>query len=218
MNEKILRLFIFTGAAALHVLVIFFLVFNYDHYVEEAKIDPGVMRLFDIDELPPVERNMPPPPPPPPSRQESDIPQVEEIAETMIETDIPPEHEVVAAGTLVTPVEVYEYAEEADVYLRAHELTTRPMSASDEAAIIAALQYPRIALNSGIEGVVYLEIFVDRTGVIQNVVITREVPPGRGFGEAAVRAFSGKVVTPATANGFAVSSRINYPVRFRIRQ
>jgi len=194
MNEKILRLTVFIVAAALHLIVLFFLAFNMQRSIQIEDENARIMKLTDIDELPP----------PPP---EPEIPQVEEIAEEMIETDIPPIQEVVAAGSIIT--------RDDEEYLPMHQLTTTPQFDTDD--IIASLVYPPIALRSGIEGRVTLELFVDRTGVVQRVIILREDPEGRGFGESAIRAFTGRKGIPATANGEPVSSRYRYPVTFRLR-
>jgi protein TonB len=161
------------------------------------------MKLTDLAEIPP---------PPPPHPEKEEVPQVEAIAETMIETDIPPVQTIVAAGTIITPSIV---AEPADDYLPML-LVSEPVK-FDEREIAAALIYPPIALRSGIEGRVILELFVDRNGVVQQVRILQETPPDRGFGEAAVRAFSGRKGTPAIANGKTVSMRYRYPVTFRIK-
>jgi TonB family protein len=83
--------------------------------------------------------------------------------------------------------------------------------------IMTDLVYPPIALRSGIEGRVILELFVDKEGNIEQVLILQESPPERGFGEAAVKIFIGKKVKPARANGEAVSTRFRYPVSFRIK-
>jgi len=84
--------------------------------------------------------------------------------------------------------------------------------------IYVDLVYPAIALRSGIEGRVILELFVDEEGNIRRVLILREDPPNRGFGEAAVKAFVGRKVEPAkNANGEAVSARYRYPVTFKIK-
>jgi len=198
MNEKVLRLTVFIIAAALHLFVLFFLVFNMQKSIQVESEDARVMKLTDLDELPP---------PPPPK---TEIPQVEEIAETMIETDTPPIQEVVAAGTIITP-----QGEPEEVYLQMHQVSTHPQF--DLRAIESSLIYPPIALRSGIEGRVILELFVDRTGTIQRIEILREEPEGRGFGEAAVRVFTGIKGIPATANGEPVSARYRYPVRFSIR-
>jgi protein TonB len=79
------------------------------------------------------------------------------------------------------------------------------------------LVYPPIALRSGIEGRVILELFVDRTGAVQKIVILQENPLDRGFGEAAVRAFTDRKGVPAYANGEPVSARYRYPVTFKLK-
>jgi len=196
MNEKILRLTVFIVAAALHLFVIFLFAFEMQRSAQVEDENARIMKLTDIDELPP-------PPPPKP-----DIPQVEAIAEEMIETDTPPVQEVVAAGTIISEPQ-------QEVYLPMHQVSSQPRF--DLAAIESSLIYPPIALRSGIEGRVFLELFVDRTGAVQRVIILREDPEGRGFGEAAVRAFTGKRGTPATANGEPVSCRYRYPVSFRLK-
>jgi len=201
MNDKFLRFTVFIIAAVLHLVVILFLVFDTQRAAQTENENARVMKLTDLDELPP--------PPPPPERQE--IPQVEEIAETMIETDTPPVQEIVAAGTIITP----QTEPEEEVYLLAHQVSTTPKF--DDEKIMAALVYPSIALRSGIEGRVFLDLFVDRTGTIQSITIMLEDPKDRGFGEAAVRAFTGIKGIPATANGEPVSCRYRYPVTFRIR-
>ena len=197
-NEKLLRPLIFIFAAVLHLLVILFFVFDMERSVQEEPENARVMKLTDLDEEPP---------PPPP---EPEIPQVEAIAETMIETDIPPVQNVVAAGTLITST-----APPQDDYLPMHRLSSPPQF--DANAIAADLVYPPIALRSGIEGRVILELFVDRTGTVQRIMILREEPEDRGFGEAAVRAFTGRKGNPAIANDEPVSARYRYPVSFRIK-
>ncbi|MCL2805639.1 MAG: energy transducer TonB [Treponema sp.] len=196
MNEKLVRIIILLITAALHIVVIFFIVFETQTFLHEASENARVMKLVDLEELPP----------PPPA--EPEIPKVEEIAEVMIETDVAPIQEVVAAGSIVS-------SNEAEEFLPAHLVSTTPQL--DEEAIIADMLYPPIALRSGIEGRVILELFVDRSGTVQRVTIIREVPEGRGFGEAASRAFMGRKGFPATANGVPVSCRYRYPVSFTIK-
>jgi len=197
MNEKKIRLLIFVITAALHIFILFFLVFDVKKIIQEESPEPRVMKLTDLAELPP----------PPPL--ELDIPQAEEIteeiAEIMIETEIPPVPNIITAETLLVQ----------ENYLPMHLLSTRPEF--DYEKIKADLIHPPIAFRSGIEGRVTLELFVDRKGTVQRVIILLEEPVGKGFGEAAIRAFLGKKGIPATANGEAVSCRFRYPVVFRIR-
>jgi len=200
MNEKKLRFVVLIAACVLHLAVLFFFVFDSKRLRQDEIENARVMKLTDLAEF------IPPPPPPPPEI-DPEIPQVEAIAETMIESDTPPVQNVVAAGTL--------HVQTDDDYLPMHLLSTSPQF--DERAITSSLVYPPIALRSGIEGRVILELFVDRTGTVQRVIILREEPEGRGFGESAVRAFTGRKGIPATSNGETVSARFRYPVIFRIK-
>jgi len=194
-NEKFYKLILFIAVAALHILLILFFAFNVNSSTQEAGENARVMKLVDLEE-------QPPPPP------EEELPQVESIAETMIETDIAPAQTVVAPGTLTA-------SNPWDDYLPQFRLSVPPKI--DERELAAALVYPPIAQRSGIEGRVILELFIDRTGKVQQVLILQETPQGRGFGEAAVKAFMGIRGTPAQANGEAVSCRYRYPVRFVLR-
>ena len=193
-HEKLLRILLLAAVCVLHITLLLFLVVK-------AKGGPAqdlgemasVMKLLDLDEEPP-----------PP---EEELPMVEAIAETMIETDIAPLQTVVAPGTLNLNIQ--------DDYLPQFRLSVPPKM--DEREIASALVYPPIAQRSGIEGRVILELFIDRNGVVRNVVILQENPPERGFGEAAVKAFMGMRGVPAQANGEAVSCRYRYPVRFVLK-
>ena len=56
MNEKMLRLTVFIIAAALHLIVLFFLAFNMQRSMQIEEDNARVMKLTDIDELPPPPR------------------------------------------------------------------------------------------------------------------------------------------------------------------
>jgi len=196
MNEKKLRFSVFFIAVFLHLIVIFFFVFNTEKMVQEETEIARVMKLTDFTEIPPV-RPVPPVPPKPENTQ------VEDIAENMIETDIPPVQSVETVPAAVIS---------NDVYLPMHLVSVLPQF--DERSIISDIVYPQIALRSGINGRVILELLVDHTGTVQRAVIVREEPQDRGFGEAAVKVFLGRKGTPAIANGEYVSCRFRYPITF----
>jgi len=196
-SQRRFRLLLFLAVAAIHALLLFFIAFNVKTASQEAEENARVMKLTDLAEAPP----------PPP---EEELPLVEAIAETMIETETVPLQTVVAAGSLKT-----NDTSSWDDYLPMHQVSGPPRF--DENEITAALVYPPIALRSAIEGRVILELFVDRNGLVQRIIILREEPKDRGFGEAAVKAFTGKRCVPAHANGEAVSARYRYPVTFKIK-
>jgi protein TonB len=195
------RFIIFLVVAGLHGILLLFFVINIEASVAEPEQPVQVMKLTDIQEEEP--------PPPPPPREEPLLLQttVEAIAETMIETEIVPEQLVIAAPQRVE-TEVIDY-------LPMHKISVPPSFSERE--IRQALVYPPIALRSGVEGTVYLELFVDKDGLVRNITVLREDPAGRGFGEAAAKAFRGLRGVPAQANGDPVAVRYRYPVRFSIK-
>ena len=216
LNENRTRLILLIAVTAIHIVFIFFLAFNISSTPVAAPEVARVMRVTDLAEIVPAEIYAPPPPPDPVILPEiTNIPMVESIAEVMIETETEPEQIVVAAGSLI----IYSDTQGTvlpswDDYLPIHLVTEAPKF--DEREILSGIVYPPIAQRSGIEGRVILELFVDRNGIVQRVLILREEPENRGFGEAAIAAFTGRRGTPALANGEPVSARFRYPLTFRL--
>jgi protein TonB len=197
------RTAVFLFAAGIHAALLFFLAFSLEPGQAPPEPELPVMKLTDIREAAP-----PPPPEKPP-----EIPQAntaEPIAETIIETDEVPPPSAPAPAPQPPPQRSAE-----DEFLPMHRVSEAPVFSEEE--ILRALDYPPIALRSGVEGMVYLELFIDRRGLVRQVSVLKEEPAGRGFGEAAVRAFSGLRAVPARANGVPVAVRYRYPVRFRLR-
>jgi protein TonB len=201
------RLVIFAAVAALHAVLIMVVAFRIDTVISPPAPMAGVMRLLDVEERPP-------PPPPPEKPPDAPVTTTQEaVAEIMIETEEEPPP-VTAAIPLPLPAPRPEAPAQID-FLRLHEVTRGAVL--PEAEIARNLVYPPIAQRSNIEGVVILELFVDRQGNIREVRIQRENPPGRGFGEAAVNAFKGIRAQPAEAGGVTVATRFRYDIRFVLK-
>ena len=184
------RIISITAAIIVHALLLFFTVFTIKTIASAAGEYSDVMKITDIQEELPK---------PPPSLSMS----TETTAEIMIESD-----EAVSG-------EAYSGGGDAINFLPMHLVSQLPRFSEDE--LKKRVLYPPIAQRSEIEGTVYLEIFVDREGRVRNVAILKEDPPGRGFGEAAVKAFQGFKGSPALANGREVAVRYRYPVRFTLK-
>jgi protein TonB len=206
INTNLTRFIIFLAVGILHLILIFFFVIKVDAAMAVPEQPAAVMKLTDIQEEAPP----PPPPPAPPEPEEPMQNTVEAIAETMIETDEEPKQIVTTA--VIIPQRMATVEEE---YLPMHKISVPPVFSENE--IRNRLVYPAIPLRAGMEGMVYLELFVDRRGEVRQITVLRETPENRGFGEAAVNAFRGMQGTPAQANGAAVAVRYRYPVRFAIR-
>jgi protein TonB len=177
-------------AILIHVLLLFFAVFTIKTAVSAAAERPDVMKITDIqEELPKL----------PPSISTT----TETVAEIMVESD-----DAVSGET-------YTGGGDAIDFLPMHLVSQLPRFSEEE--LKRRVIYPPIAQRSEIEGTVYLEVFVDREGLVRSVTVLKEDPPDRGFGESAQKAFLGLKGSPAVANGQEVAVRYRYPVRFTLR-
>ena len=192
------RPLLFAAVAALHIIVIVFVAFNMDTVMQSEEPGAGVMKLVDVEE------DIPPPPVKLPDTPFTNT--LESVAESMIEADVitPP----IIGYTAPAPVP------DQIVYLQQHMISVLPVLPEDQ--IVRATVYPPIAQRSNIEGMVYLELFIDRQGNIRDVKIMKETPLNRGFGEAAVNALKGIRGKPAEANGEPVAVRYRYIFNFKL--
>jgi protein TonB len=201
-----IKILTFLAVTALHIVMIMFVAFRVESAVQPEEPIAGVMRLVDLQEY------IPPPPPPeiPPEEQQTDTQEL--IAAIIIETDeLPP------PVTIPVYIPAREYAAPRQIeYLPMHRIEVPPILPDDQ--IHLNLVYPPIARRSGIEGIVFIELFIDHLGNINDIRILRENPPNRGFGEAALNAFRGiRATRPAELNGAPAAVRFRYPIRFALR-
>lgn len=204
-NENAIRQLLFLFTALLHIALLVFVVIPAGKKLMNDEPVAGIMKLVDVEE------DIPPPPviqrPP-----EVFTNTVEAVAETMIETDDVSDLIIILEPVYTEPLEIE--------YLSMGRISHNPELPEDE--IRRATVYPPIAQRSGIEGTVYLELFIDAQGNIRNVSLIRETPEGRGFGEAAINAIlsvqaRGIQAVPAKADGRDVAVRYRYPITFRLR-
>lgn len=169
-------------------------------FIPEMKREPTLPKFskpIRVDKLPPQLQNIVKPPPPPkpklPVAAESD----EEVeAETIEKTDF-------------TGLE-----KEADVDFRppkfvAYEVAPQPLNERIMQGI-----YPEVARRLGIEGKLYLELWIDTKGKVRNVIITKPLYPAIDK-VAKERAYQLKF-NPAMQNDKPVAVRLAYPVIFKL--
>lgn len=204
---NLVRLCIFLVIAGMHGALLF-ITFTIKSAEVISTPPATVMKLTNFDEEAPREipREVPPASPPPVYQNT-----IESIADNMEATD----EEIPEVNLSLEPLQHYSPAVQEEEYLPMHKISVRPVF--DEQELRQRIVYPVIALRSRIEGTVFLELFVDRQGNVQNIIILKEDPEERGFGEAAVKAFQGFRCTPALANGTPVAVRFRYPLRFVVR-
>ena len=111
-------------------------------------------------------------------------------------------------------IETESEVKEVDIeYLPQHMISEMPIIPIKQ--LNSRKVYPPLANKQGIEGTVFLELYIDQNGNIKNIKLLKN--PGYGFGEAAVKALKGIKCIPAKTNGVPVAVRIRYPVRFILR-
>ena len=204
-------------ALLVHVLLFAFLYIPAGE--RELREDPTVFKVVDIDLYtppPPATPVKPPPSPvqppePPPKPEQPPLPPQETITEKIEETEKPVQ-ETPAPAPPSVPILAPSKFDEPE-YLPPHKISVPPKVPVDQ--VLRQLIYPPQANRQRIEGVVYLELFIDREGVIRKIEVLKD--PGYGLAEAAVKAFQGVRCTPAEANGVPVAVRYRYPIRFKLR-
>lgn len=188
--QKYGRALLFAIVIAIHAVILFAVHFSTPSTaVPEEQYE--VLKLVDVEEY------LPPPPPPVPQERIQQVINQAKAAEQIVETD----------------KVVQEIVEDEPVYLPQHKISAIPEIPTGD--ILAKIVYPPMALKQGIQGVVYLELYIDEKGNIRKTVVLKD--PGYGFAEAAVEALQGVRCKPALANGKTVAVRFRYPVRFTVK-
>ena len=183
--KPLARPILFSLVIAIHVIVLICVKFSVSNAVQEEEKVAEIFKLVDVEEF------VPPPPPPVIEKKEVVVNSVK-TSENIQET----EKEVVEV-------------EDID-YVPQHKISVVPEIPTK--AILSKIEYPKMAMKQGIEGVVYLELFIDESGNIRRINVLKD--PGYGFAEAAVAALEGITCKPAMMNDKPVAVRFRYPVRF----
>ena len=183
--KPLARPILFSLVIAIHVIVLICVKFSVSNAVQEEEKVAEIFKLVDVEEF------VPPPPPPVIEKKEVVVNSVK-TSENIQET----EKEVVEV-------------EDID-YVPQHKISVVPEIPTK--AILSKIEYPKMAMKQGIEGVVYLELFIDENGNIRRINVLKD--PGYGFADAAVAALEGITCKPAMMNDKPVAVRFRYPVRF----
>ncbi|HEB10140.1 MAG TPA: energy transducer TonB [Spirochaetales bacterium] len=212
-----IRLVVVGATIILHIVLI--LTITIKTTDKKQRPDTTIFKVVDLQEYIP--------PPPEPKKEEKieeikkneeieekpeeiiEVPQQEDIAEEIIETE--KEVKVVPVSENPQPLPVEE-PEEIE-YLPQHKISVPPKMPTEE--IKSKIHYPPLAQRQKIEGVVFLELYIDKYGEIRNIIVLKD--PGYGLAEAAINALKGITAAPAVANGIPVAVRFRFPIRFKIK-
>lgn len=199
--QRFIKPLILISVLLLHVFAL--LLVKFHSYVQEQNKEESyeILKLVDIEEFVP--------PPPPPKEEIKEIIPQETVQVEASETVLVTEDEIIETAKEVPPNSLPQQIE----YVPQHKISVIPEIPTKQ--ILENIVYPALALRQGIEGIVYLELFIDQDGIIRKVEVLKD--PGYGFAEAAVAALEGVVCVPAKANGKTVEVRFRYPVRFTLK-
>lgn len=166
----------------------------------------------DIEIEPPqTKQEKPPPPPPPPPKLE-----VVEDEEILEEDEPEIEDQEIDEDTEIEQELEEEVIEEAKIFTIVEEMPTFPGGEKKLYEFINKnLNYPQIAKESGIEGLVVVNFVVDETGSVSNVKVLRGI--GGGCDEEAVRVVKRfPKWNPGKQRGKPVKVSFNLPIRLKL--
>ena len=206
---------VFLQVGIITALAVVLLAFEYTVYDEKETVLGSLNLDLLEEEIIPVTQFTPPPPPPPPKQAtvieivEDDEEIEEELEIQDLEVDEDTEIEIIE--------EVEEEVEEEQIFTIVEDMPTFP--GGDEALfryLSENIDYPAMAADAGIQGVVYVSFVVDKDGQVKDVKVLRGI--GGGCDKEAIRVVKSMPKwAPGRQRGKSVKVQYNLPVRFRLQ-
>ena len=199
----------FVNVGFIVTLLVLLLSFNWKNCVLSGSTLVGDLAIPDELEvdIPPSKQEKPPPPPPPPPKLE--IVEDEEILEDEPEiedVEMDEETEIEVVDEVSTEEEIFTVVEDMPVF------------PGGEAALLKYLQgvgYPQIAFENDIQGRVFVEFVIDKTGKTTNIKVVRGVHPS--LDNAAINRIKNMPRwSPAKQRGRPVKLRMTLPFVFKL--
>lgn len=221
-------------------LLLMIFAFSWTKYEEKSDFTGYLTEMpADIEMATPRTAEPPPPPPPPPSNPQTfvavavDMPDLKTVIfedqsiteESYVEAAPAPPKKIEAAAPAPPPPpppptegEIFKVVEENPTFPGCEDVADKEMRkqcAENKLMefIYANIQYPPVARENGIEGMVVLQFVVEPDGSISNIKIVRDI--GAGCGEEAARVISMMPAwNPGKQRGRPVRVMFTLPVRF----
>lgn len=149
------------------------LAFTWTNYNSNINLLTGDELLDDIEIEPPQTKQEKPPPPPPPPPELDIIEDEEEIEDEVEIQEMETDED--AAIEIQAPEE--EEINEDEVFQIVEDMPGFPGGESKLMKYLANTPYPAIAHENGIEGVVYVQFVIDKTGAVTRAQVLRGQDP-----------------------------------------
>lgn len=190
------------------------LAFEYKVYeISQSQLGSLQLDLLE-EEIIPVSQITPPPPPPPPAP--TTVVEIVDDEEEVEEVDLMDTE--VDDNTTVEIIEMpEEVVEEEEIFTIVEQMPSFP---GGETALFkylgTSINYPDMAADAGITGVVFVTFVVEKDGSVSGVKVLRGI--GGGCDEEAVRVVKKMPRwTPGKQRGKSVKVQYNLPIRFVLR-
>ncbi len=99
-----------------------------------------------------------------------------------------------------------------DLYKPFAEVMPEPKGGIE--GVYSKIQYPKVAQQVGIQGKVYLLIYINENGDVDDVKVLKGI--GAGCDEAAIDAVKNTKFTPGKDNGTAIKVKLSLPITFKL--
>lgn len=206
---------VFIQVGLLTALAAVLLAFEYTVFEEKTTVLGSLNLDLLEEEIIPVTQVTPPPPPPPPAQTtvieivEDDEEIEEELEIEDLEVDEDTEIEIIEE-------EEEEVAEE-EIFTIVEEMPGFPGGEAKLFEYLAkSIDYPAMAADAGIQGVVYVTFVVDNDGSVKDVRVLRGI--GAGCDKEAVRVVEKMPKwAPGKQRGKSVKVQYNLPIRFILK-
>lgn len=183
---------------------------------EQTKTELGQLNIQnEEEEMIPITQRKPPPPPPPPKQQvieivddDEEIEEELEIESTEIDEDAMVDFEEVPEEEVEEEAEIFQVVEDPPEFPGGEEELFKYLGKS--------IQYPPMAKDAGVSGVVYVTFVVNEDGSISDVEVLRGI--GAGCDKEAIRVVENMPKwKPGKQRGKSVKVQFNLPIRFTLR-
>lgn len=196
------------AAALVFILMAFRIPFSGE---SEFVIEEMRQEIVAMEEIQQTQQQVKPPPPPRPTLP-IEVPDDEVIEDLELDLDMALDLDEEIAIATPPPAEEPEEEGEPELFMVVEQ---PPQIKGGLASLNSALEYPRVAIQSGVEGNVVVQVVVNTDGTPENPQVVRSASPL--LDPAAIKAVMAQEFEPGKQRGRAVRTVITIPVRFKLK-
>ncbi len=191
-------------------------LFRSDFYLNEGAqtFDLGIQEIVQMEEIEQTQQEKKPPPPP---RPPVPVTVPDDVVMEDVELDLDASLDLNAEITDVPPPPpapkmAEDETQELEIFVVVEQM---PEMIGGAQKVYEYLEYPEIARQAGLEGLVVIQVVVNKEGIPEEPIAVRS--GGAVLDKAAIDAVMKLRFIPGKQRGKAVKVRLAIPIRFRLR-